>query len=126
MRRLLMAITAAYALAGCAIACNVAHAATPTNVQTIAGFGGRIVGAARACNVDGARLRTTTEKLFAVINARSESESEIAQATGLFASTLNRGATEVANGVPCSDAIRAYESIERRFAACKPPYTKRC
>ena len=70
------------------LACGLlgAFAATPalaqsSNVETAALLGGRIVGAAKACGINGDRIRRTSERLLSVMasNASSPSEREAAK-----------------------------------------------
>jgi len=93
--------------------------ATPasyTNVESIAGHGGRIIGAARACGVDGDRLERTTKKLFAAINARARSKKEAGEATMLFVRTMQWGADEIRRDSSlCAQTRRALADVEAQF-----------
>ena len=88
-----------------------------TNAEPIATLSCRILAAAKACGVDGARLAATGERMFQVVNARAASERERGSATALCASAHNVGVDQVASGkVSCRDARAAFEEIERKFA----------
>src|SRR4051812_16795913 len=91
-----------------------------TNAETIAALGGRVIGGAKACGVDGARLRTTTAKIFDTVNARAKTEKEAGRATWLFTQTLDQSMSTTKRA-ECRDAERAFEEIEKRFANCTRP-----
>ena len=88
-----------------------------SNAETIAAGSGRIIGAAKACDVDGSRLRALGEKVFAVLNVRAKSERDQGSATGIFASTYNTGIDQVASGkIKCAAARSAFKDLELKFS----------
>lgn len=94
-----------------------------SNAESLGVLGGRVIGGAKACDVDGTRLRATTEKLFAVVNVRSKTKNEASSATLLFTTAYNQGVDQIRRrDYTCRDARAAFAEIERRFAKCMPPY----
>jgi len=99
-----------------AITIFAASIVAQSNINTIAGLSGKIVGAARACGIDGNRLATTTERVFRVINQRARSKSEAGDATLLFAKMINVGVDEIASRrTSCEQARKAFADIEQQF-----------
>ena len=86
-----------------------------TNAETIAGLSGRIIGAAKACGVDGNRLAKTAEKVFAVVKVRARSDKEEGAAVMLFVDAINAGGSEVTSGrSSCREARSAFSEMERK------------
>lgn len=73
-----------------------AHAdAEPSNLELVAMVGGRIVGAAKACNINADRIRKTSERMLAVVNAKAVSEAERKSAARYFESAQAAGAEQI-------------------------------
>lgn len=93
-----------------------------TNAEAIATLTGRIIGAAKACGVDGRRLSNTGARVFALVNARAGSERERGAATALFSVAYEVGIKQVASGkIRCQDARHVFEDTEARFAPVVTP-----
>jgi hypothetical protein len=85
-----------------------------SNVDTLAVHSGRILGAAKACGIDGQRLKGTAELAFLTINARAASKREQEQATSIFAVAMDEGTKQVRSGqAKCAEVRSAYETIDR-------------
>jgi hypothetical protein len=88
-----------------------------SNAQTIAGLGGRILGAGKACGVDGNRLARSGEKVLTVSKARANSDRDRSAAVSLFMDAYNAGISEVSAGrTSCSTARSAVADLESKLS----------
>lgn len=70
------------------------HAQT-TNLEMVAMFGGRIIGAAKACGINAERIRRTSGRLRNLIDQKATSGQERESASRLLASSQAAGTEEV-------------------------------
>ena len=83
-------------LLACGLSAGIAFAqAEPSNLELVAMMGGRILGAAKACNVNGDRIRRTADRLVSIVNAKAATPAERKTALGYFESAKDAGAEQV-------------------------------
>jgi hypothetical protein len=100
----------------CALAAGFGVApahAEESNVELVAMMGGRIIGAARACNINAERIRKTADRMLAVVSARAGSEAERKSALGYFETAQGAGAEQVrSERSRCNDIHVDFSEIE--------------
>jgi hypothetical protein len=80
----------------CGLSAGTAFAqAEPSNIELVAMMGGRIIGAAKACNVNADRVRRTSERLVSVVSAKSATPAERKSALGYLESAKGAGMEQV-------------------------------
>ena len=88
-----------------------------TNVELLAMFGGRIVGAAKACAINPERVRKAGEKVLLLAKSKAGSEGEQESAMRTFASAQRVGSDDVrADKTRCSDVHVDFSEIEVKLA----------
>lgn len=96
LRPMLLSRTCAFLLFACGLSAGTAFAqAEPSNVELVAMMGGRILGAAKACNVNADRIRRTADRLVSIVNAKATSPAERKTALDYFESSKGAGAEQV-------------------------------
>ena len=68
--------------------------AQSSNVELAAALGGRIVGAAKACGINGDRIRRTSERMLSVMASNAGSQAERQAAKNYFVAAQAIGAEE--------------------------------
>ena len=102
----------------CSGAWSVALAQTPTtNVDLLAMFGGRIVGAAKACAINAERVRKAGEKVLLLVKSKAGSQAEQQSAAAAFASAQKVGHDDVrSEKTRCTDVHVEFSEIEVKLA----------
>ncbi len=57
--------------------------------------GGRIIGAAKACNINAERIRKTSDRMLSVVNLKAGTDAERKSAIGYFQSAQAVGAEQI-------------------------------
>jgi hypothetical protein len=94
--------------------------AQTTYAELFAQHGGRIVGSAMACGIEGARLWKIGDRISNIVSAKVSSRDEQSQATDLFISGYEVGFNEVeAKKTACTAVIADLLWLEGELAAAK-------
>ena len=98
----------------------------PSNVELVAMMGGRIVGAAKACNINAERVRKTSERLAAVLAARAASEAERRSAMSYFERSQGAGAEQIrSEKSKCNEIHVDFSEIEVKLGRAPAAETDR-
>lgn len=79
----------------CATAVFSPAHAEASNLELAAMIGGRIVGAAKACGINGERIRRTSERMMSLVKARAATPAELQTARTYFSQTQPTGAEQI-------------------------------
>jgi hypothetical protein len=71
-----------------------AHAEA-SNLEMVAMVGGRIIGAAKACNINAERVRKASDRMLSVVKVKAGTEAERKSAIGYFESAQVAGAEQI-------------------------------
>jgi hypothetical protein len=94
--------------------------AEASSVEMAATLGGRIIGAAKACGINGERVRRVSERLLSVMKNRAGSVAERDSAQALFTSAQAAGAEQVRfEKSKCSETHVSFSEIEVKLG--RPP-----
>ncbi len=69
--------------------------AEASNLEIVAMVGGRIIGAAKACNINAERIRKTSDRMLSVVNLKAGTDAERKSAIGYFQSAQAVGAEQI-------------------------------
>ena len=95
------------------LAVPVCAQADATAAQSIAGAGGRIIGAAKACGIDPVELVTATKHVFAAATQRAISDFDRGTLHIIFSDGYNVGIDDITSGRSnCEDARGDLTKIE--------------
>lgn len=100
-----------------------AHAET-SNLEMVAMVGGRIIGAAKACNINADRVRKTSERMLAVVSAKAATEAERKSAAGYFEAAQAVGVEQIrSERSRCNEIHVDFSEIEMKLgrAPLTPP-----
>lgn len=90
--------------------------AETSNLEMVAMVGGRIIGAAKACNINADRVRKTSERMLAVVSARAANETERKSAAGYFESAQAVGVEQVrSERSRCNEIHVDFSEIEMKL-----------
>jgi len=84
----------------------VSAQADATAAQSIAGSGGRTVGAAKACGIDPNELETATKHIFAAASQRAVSDFDRGTIHIIFADGYDVGMDDIKTGRSNCDEVR--------------------
>ncbi|MGE0121258.1 MAG: hypothetical protein AB7S71_24630 [Dongiaceae bacterium] len=89
-----------------------------SSAKTVAATGGRIIGAAVACELDARRIMETSKAVYREIDERAVDKDDSAGARIAFALAFDSGGDEVSSGrTSCADVRDAFRSLEQELAA---------
>ena len=84
-----------------------------SNLEMVAMLGGRIIGAAKACNINAERIRKTADRMLSIVSQKAGSDAERKSALGYFQSAQAAGAEQVrAERSRCSETHVDFSEIE--------------
>ena len=87
--------------------------AEASNLEMVAIVGGRIIGAAKACNINAERVRKTTDRMLSVVNIKAGTEAERKSAINYFESAQVAGAEQIRSEKSrCSEIHVDFSEIE--------------
>lgn len=103
---------------------GVAQAQTTTNVELAAMLGGRIVGAAKACGINGERIRKVSERMLTVMGAQAASETQSTSAKEYFSAAQAAGAEQMrSERLKCTGIHVDFSEIEVKLGRAPRVYT---
>ena len=103
---------------------GVSQAQATTNVELAAMLGGRIVGAAKACGINGERIRKVSERMLTVMGAQAASETKSTSAKEYFSAAQAAGAEQMRfERSTCTGIHVDFSEIEVKLGRAPRVYT---